>query len=286
MRNAAILIFLGLMLSACGNIYSRFQSSDDPDIILEDTLKLLDAQEWASAIARIAPLYAVDPDYKKTREYAASGYAGRTGFSYFTFAVKYLQNFSTALSAFGGTDFSVQFLNLNIIEEELYPESSADLVSDIDNAFSILATENESASLRREATNMFLTFVSLARAHLKAKLYADADNDLAIDAGFDACSAASLPDEAVDQIMNSYAMFSQSLQNTASGGAADALSAFVVVDALLAAIGATPTSTTCVDNPADPNCKLQRSLLGGYATPPGLRLGIDTKGLDGAGVCL
>lgn len=292
MTRLLAVLMIAAPLSCNMNLYSYFQSGNDIDSILNRVQAELDAQDWTNAIVDITPLFILTPTYGRVREYYASGYAGRAGFIYMAAILTYMQNLQTYA---GGAQLIKTLLEDNSFMDTPLPGNSVD----IDAAYDALRDEAAAATSRTENTNMFLAFVSLARAHMYSKLYADTDNNEALDVGFDACNPARLPSAIADKIMGSIATFFKSVAETSAGtigGLAVYAGVNTVATTLMGPSAAnvtgvwTETANACVTNAASNDCKALRSVLGGYnnvaaGIPNTLTLGIDNQGAAGMGRC-
>ncbi len=189
---SCILIFSG----SCENIYEEIGSNDTQEAILYQARMYLADGQWALAIAEFERLPATLLSTEEVAVEYASAFSGRCGLDFLTLA-NALQNIGTT-----------RLLDLLM---DTFPSSAVANFNDCKEAEDILKTVDDGAGvLATERGKYLMAFNSLAKIGVLLNYYADTDENLAVDAGWDPCDgngATDLPAADVNEIGTGLTLF-------------------------------------------------------------------------------
>ncbi len=213
-----------LMLSCGGNLYEASSSKTSREAIIEDISTLTNSLKFAEAILLIEQ----NPTLIPTREdklLFASAYAGSCGLTFATI-------FESLATATGSPmEFAKNaFTTRNIIPSNCFKAQQWIEAIGIN-------------SFRNTNENIAMFLIGLAKIGTYLRNRADTDKNGVLDAGYDSCSATSLPTAEIKQIITGFGLM---IQNAAAIGTniSPGLSASITnVNAACTALGLSCTQT-------------------------------------------
>lgn len=230
-----ITILMLLISPSCGqNTFVDMSIKDSEDAVFEDALKLIDQQEYASAISKIESLPSSYQANTEVREALAGAYAGHCG-----------MHFIQLVTALGGSTSATVFKQLmNVYQSNATPTLSSCLRAEN------LMKSFGSASVRTPDQNFFLLIYGFAKIGLFLRGLADVDQDGNKDAGFNICSTGSLSDANVQEIFTGLGLILENFSGITSQIAnANAGTGVTSISALCTTLGTNCaiTETSSVD---------------------------------------
>lgn len=172
---------ISAVLTGCPNAFQESAQKTTNEAIYFSAQRDLDASDYSSAITKLLSLTAA---YKTKREVVAtiaSAYAGRCGLQFLTLVQQISDNAGSRLFPLLMSNFrNATATNLaDCVEGERWLRTLAPT-----NTFADLTTDE----------NVMLAVLSLAKIGAALGTYADLDHDGSVDATFDACDTAKLPE--------------------------------------------------------------------------------------------
>lgn len=193
------LFLLAATLLSCGgsNYFEETSKKDSDEALYEEALKLIDRSKYTEAISKIEETSVGFRTQRKVVRSLAGAYAGRCGLNFLTFV--------EGIGG-GGTPFSL-FKN-GFTSSTVVPTDCQHAQDIIEDAF------GETAALRiarlgsseGNSVNMFMAVLGMSKIGSTLRSRADADQDGAVDAGFDSCDPTKLNDDATKQVGTGFAL--------------------------------------------------------------------------------
>jgi len=192
-------------LGCDNNLLSETAKRDTPEAILFEAQELMNASRFSDAVAKIETLDAATLAQRDVTVLRASAYAGRCGLNFISLvnSLKNLSSTNTFLKAL------------------LSSMRTSSGFADCRTAEDLIESVGATGALRSEDENILLAVVSFAKLGSILAVTADADDNGAADAGFNACTG--LSDNQAREIGSGISIALESLQGV-SGIADSALS--------------------------------------------------------------
>lgn len=187
-RNFAVAALAALLLGCSVNIFENFGDKTTDAALLESAKSLIDTGDYSGALQEFA---AMSPEYRSRRgvvPYYASAYAGRCGLNALTLISDIDNIGATRIFPF-------------LMDE--YPSGTPAEETDCANAEDLMETIDVTATNRTDDENLLMAMIGLSKMGVVLSQFADTDANGTVDAGFDPCTAAALPDADVRQFGSS-----------------------------------------------------------------------------------
>lgn len=192
-------LLAALALSSCGgtNYFAPASNKDSDDAIMEDVQKLVDKKEWDAALERMGDLSASARGSFIAVRTEAGIHAGKCGLDF----LKYASGLDGAGSVFslfmgGFTTSTVDVAECQAAQTLIETKLGA---TAIDRAANL---PNQQA----QNVNFFMAVLGTAKIGTQLRTIADADQDGAPDAGFDACDASKMTRDQVKQVGTGFSL--------------------------------------------------------------------------------
>lgn len=208
LKTTCLILFLSTyIITSCGeNMFKSMAIKDSNDAIFEDALKLMDEQDYDTAISKILSLPSSYQSNKDVKEALAGAYAGKCGLHFLSLV--------TELGTASASTFFKQLMNA-------YQTKSPLLANCI--ASENLMKSFGSVGARTSDQNFFLLIYGFAKIGLYLRFYADQDQNGTTDATFDSCDATDISDNEVKEVFTGLGLVIENISGltaTMSGGSA------------------------------------------------------------------
>lgn len=187
-RSFAVAALAVVFLGCSVNIFENFGDKTTDAALLESAKSLIDSGNYSGALQEFA---AMSSEYRSQRSvvpYYASAYAGRCGLN--------------ALDLISDIDDLGSTRIFPFLMDE-YPSGTQAEETDCASAEELMETIDLTATNRTDDENLLMAMIGLSKMGVVLSQFADTDANGAVDAGFDPCTTASLPDADVRQFGSS-----------------------------------------------------------------------------------
>lgn len=199
-----ILILILILSGSCENIYEEIGTNDSEEAILYEARMYLADGQWTLAIAEFEKLSAATLATEEVAVEYASAFSGRCGLDFLDLADA-IQNIGTT-----------RLFDLLL---DTFPSSAVSNFNDCKEAEDILKTVDDgTGTLSTERGKYLMAFNSLAKIGVILNYYADTNENLAVDAGWDPCDgngATDFPVADVNEIGTGLTLFMANIDGLA-----------------------------------------------------------------------
>lgn len=196
-----ILILVTIQLSCTDNVLREFADKDDEESILYQTYRHQAKQEYALALDSFIKLKATTQAKRENQFLLSTIYLGVCGLDFLTL--------TTDFGDIGSANF-LQFLM------ESFRGATATQLTNCKLAEDVIINLDEDAVNRTVDENVLMVYLSFSKIGSLLSLYADTDDDNAVDGTFAACTVGSLTNLEAGHVATGLRNFIDSMNQVAS----------------------------------------------------------------------